>query len=69
LKVNNWISVKDELPERDENVLCYSDKNGGYHFIGYLGKHSGEWCKDGMLHCYNVLYWMPLTEPPIEKSK
>ena len=40
--MNGWISVKDELPERDENVLCYSDKNGGYHFIGYLGKHSGE---------------------------
>ena len=59
----DWINVKDELPERNEDVLCYSDKNGGYFFIGYLGANSGEWCQGGALHCYNVTHWTPLIEP------
>ena len=29
----DWISVKDELPEGQEDVLCYSNKNGGYFFL------------------------------------
>ena len=62
--MDNWINVKDELPKRNEEVLCYSDKNGGYLFIGYLGLHSGEWCQFGFMHCYNVTHWMPLPEAP-----
>lgn len=56
-----WISVKDELPEENEAVLCYSDKNGGYFFIGYL--RNGVWCKDGLMHCYTVTHWTLLVEP------
>ena len=62
----DWISVKDELPENYEHVLCYSNKNGGYFFIGYLAKYGGGedvWCKDGLMHCADVLYWCPLEVP------
>ena len=58
-----WINVKDELPESNEDVLCYSNKNGGYFFIGYRGANSGEWCQGGFMHCYDVLYWAPLIKP------
>lgn len=61
--MNKWISVKDELPEGQEDVLCYSNKNGGYFFIGYMSHNQDYWCQDGMLHCYDVTHWMPLVEP------
>jgi hypothetical protein len=59
----DWISVKNEMPEHNEVVLCYSDKNGGYFFLGYWNDTLGAWCKDGLMHCYNVLYWCPLEAP------
>lgn len=59
----DWISVKDELPEGQEDVLCYSNKNGGYFFIGYMSHNQEYWCQGGMLHCYDVLYWCPLKAP------
>ena len=59
----DWISVKDELPEEFEEVLCYSDKNGGYIFLGYQGTDKTVWCKGGLMHCYNVTHWMPLEAP------
>lgn len=63
-KFGEWISVEDRLPEKDVDVLCYSDKNGGYFFVGYRGARSGEWCKDGVMHVAKVLYWAPISEPP-----
>ena len=62
----DWISVKDELPENYEDVLCYSNKNGGYFFIGYIAKYgNGEdvWCQDGFMHSGDVLCWCPLEAP------
>lgn len=59
----DWISVKDELPEGQEDVLCYSNKNGGYFFIGYMSHNQEYWCQGSMLHCYDVLYWCPLEAP------
>jgi len=64
IKFGEWISVEDRLPELDQDVLCYSNKNGGYLFIGYRGCHSGDWCQGGVLHIGDVLYWTLLPEPP-----
>ena len=60
--MNEWINVDEELPEEYEDVLCYSKKNGGYFFIGYVNAN-GDWHKSGMLHCYDVTHWTPLIEP------
>lgn len=62
----DWISIKDELPEHNEDVLCYSGKNGGYFFIGYLSTYGdGEdvWCQNGFAHSADVYYWCPLETP------
>jgi len=61
--MEDWIDVRDELPEDNEEVLCYSDKNGGYFFIGYFRSDINVWCKDGLLHCYKVTHWTPLIAP------
>ena len=62
--VQEWISVKDRLPDKDKYVWCYSNKNGGDMFVGYRGYISGDWMEGGSLHIGDVTHWMPLPQPP-----
>ena len=59
-----WISVEERLPEKDKDVMCYSNKNGGHMFFGYRGWISGEWMEGGSLHIGDVTHWMPLPDAP-----
>ena len=60
-----WISVKDRLPEPWKQVLIYSQ----YDFcevalyIGIPGKWRVTWNHD-MLDADSVTHWMPLPQPP-----
>lgn len=55
----NWISVKDRLPSYETMVIVYSELCGvGF---GYLDGDE-KWYGD--CHDEDVLYWMPLPEPP-----
>ena len=58
---NRWISVKDRLPEDQEEVLvCTRSKNG----IRNIDK--GYMAIDRFIHrgCAEVTHWMPLPAPP-----
>jgi len=73
----NWISVKERLPETNQEVLvfCY-----GYNIEQVLtiwdGKSSfwdkgnsfmkGNGCPIGLI---DVTHWMPLPEPPTETKR
>lgn len=59
-----WISVEERLPEVNKDVWCYSNRNGGYMFIGYIGYRTRGWMEDGTLHIGDVTHWMPLPPPP-----
>lgn len=48
-----WISVKDGLPEKGKSVLVYWDD--GFDIGEYVGGEVGD-----------DVYWMPLPEPPKE---
>ena len=63
-KTSEWISVEERLPEKDKDVMCYSNKNGGHMFFGYRGWISGEWMEGGSLHIGDVTHWMPLPDAP-----
>ena len=60
--MNEWISVKDRLPERNDRILAYTPLKPGYTelynvtrgFMAQLGKRS------------DITHWMPLPEPPKE---
>lgn len=62
----NWISVKDRLPEKNQNVLVY--QKGGVHGgneidIEYL-QGDGFWADQGIMS--EISHWMPLPEKPKE---
>ena len=63
--VQEWISVKDRLPEEKVNCIVhykhdYCD-NDGYWAIG-ICFYDGE--KFQLNSAYKVTHWMPLPEPP-----
>lgn len=57
---NNWISVKDQLPDMGAVCLVYAD---GRCFVA---KHiaNGRWIKPGL--STDPTHWMPIPEPPKE---
>ena len=58
--VQEWISVKDKLPEKDEVVIICTDKN----FV-YAGDLMGDvWFLDNDSWTETVTHWMPLPKPP-----
>lgn len=67
---SGWISVNDGLPEIDTDVLCYSDKWGGYRFVGWINPITGRWRDNtGEAHIGTVTHWMPMPEPPNKEDK
>ena len=58
--VQEWISVKDRLPEKDEIVIICTDEN----FI-YAGELVGDtWFLNNDSWTATVTHWMPLPEMP-----
>lgn len=56
---NNWISVKDRLPQQYRDVIVFYDdiKRVG---VNWLDSHNEFMFYKDM----NITYWMPLPEPP-----
>ena len=63
--VQEWISVKDRLPEAWKQVLIYSrhDFCESAVYIGVPGKWRVTWNHE-MLDADSVTHWMQLPEPP-----
>ena len=57
-RVPKWISVKDRLPEDDENVMILSNER--ITFVGFY--KNGQWISYSLYAIYvNVVtHWMPL---------
>ena len=63
--VQEWISVKDGLPEEWTDVLVFS-RFGFIETAVYTGAH-GKWrigWNGDMLEADSITHWMPLPEPP-----
>ena len=81
-KANEWISVKDRLPEKDweDNQMWFSKvvlaATGGSILYGSFEvyKYNGTWefasyDEDFEFdRCVTVTHWMPLPEPPKEEA-
>lgn len=70
--MNEWISVKDRLPEAETEVLVYhgSAYNQVCNVYVYLG--GNEWmdgyCNKGYTKDEDITHWMPLPASPTEKE-
>ena len=67
--MNEWISVKDRLPEPNVIVLCCTNK--GYVDTDSFGRYSKVFlkCDDMEGKVGQVIAWMPLPEPPKEEKR
>ena len=59
-----WISVKDGLPEMFTDVMVYTDRYGGRIEFAHIGIQG--WIHNGAILIPNVTHWMPLPELPKE---
>ena len=69
--VNQWISVKDRLP--DESCECLGVVDGEVTEVSYNPKQKGLICVWSMCDAYGfkplsgdaITHWMPMPEPPV----
>lgn len=67
-KVPNWISVKDELPPRERNILAVNG-HGRIKILAFWKKEDKRWTwiEDSRFTRWNdITHWMPLPEPQEE---
>lgn len=66
-----WISVKDELPGLEEEVLVYQPENDDLVVIGYLMQNprTGKlyWNKQNGIEIHGITHWLQIPEPPNEE--
>lgn len=62
-RATKWISVKDRLPEDDDDVLILI--YGKIIGVGY--RINGKWKSIAKAKAPVVTHWMPLPEPPKEE--
>lgn len=69
-----WVSVKDRLPEQDEQCLCcYRFRDEGMRFIGVLTYFAADnephWQHEKGVNGLRVTHWIPLPELPKEATE
>lgn len=66
--LNNWISVKDRLPDEDTIPMVLVNTTYGYE-LGYYNRYANlGWTNTLGTTCFDVTHWMPLPEPPKEEK-
>lgn len=71
--MNEWISVKERLPEAGGKYLTISP-TGIYSVLNYSVRYRAfnaydEQPKSSLKYSINVTHWMPLPEPPKEEGE
>lgn len=69
--VNGWISVKDRMPDKNGQYLCWFGKNTidkGAAIATYLEMWKAFGSLESLETYPNVTHWMPLPEPPKENE-
>ncbi len=72
MKMDEWISVENRLPERQQNILAYGERSLiwsgtrlGTYQVEFSQDDDGDyWISGGNRTLKNVTHWMPLPDPP-----
>ena len=64
--VQEWVSVKDRLPEAGEYVVCIAKRNPFSMFMPMVARIEKNGWVNPITEQYisEVTHWMPLPEPP-----
>lgn len=62
--MNDWISVKDRLPEVGEHVLVFSPITGIKNDFIYRALEENDAAEDMFFRSGRVTHWMPLPQKP-----
>ena len=64
--VQEWVSVKDRLPEAGEYVVCIAKRNPFSMFMPMVARIKKNGWVNPITEQYisEVTHWMPLTQPP-----
>ena len=65
-KKMEWISVKDRLPENENEVLIWDGNYIEMGFMEYEDKTPVSWRNIEMIENNHISHWMPLPIPPEE---
>lgn len=65
---NPWTSVKDRLPEIEQEVLLYDKDSICHYIVGCLrekrGYNESKWrVTNGYVFDESITHWMPIVEP------
>lgn len=69
--ISGWISVKDGLPDKNGQYLCWFGKNTvtkGAAIATYFEMWKAFGSLESLVTYPNVTHWMPLPEPPKEEN-
>lgn len=68
--VQEWISVKDRLPENGGYVVCIAKRNPFSRFMPMVARIKKNGWVNPITEQYisHVTHWMPLPEPPKEEE-
>lgn len=67
--VSGWVSVKDRLPDKEGQYICWFGKNTvikGAAIATYLEEWKAFGSFESLKTYPNVTHWMPMPEPPKE---
>lgn len=73
-QMDKWISVKDQMPERGDDVLIFDGKTVAVAQLFRTIKGMTEWERPSFIGGWDseieidetgVSHWMPLPEPPL----
>lgn len=69
--VQEWVSVKDRLPETGEYVACIAKRNPFSMFMPMVARIKKNGWVNPITEQYisEVTHWMPLPDPPEEVQK
>ena len=62
----NWISVFDNLPENEEDVLicCKFQDLGSFASVGFYDTYKNKWYTDLPNESFEITHWAKLPELP-----
>ena len=66
IKMSEWISVKDKMPQPGRYVACIAKRNPFSRFMPMVARIEKNGWANPIIEQYisEVTHWMPMPEPP-----